>query len=75
MGATSNNINDIAIWVEKVIDSCETPMQEVYARKLIRLFEHLMIEKIMNNTMNSDTFKVYTRKLRDKLDYHDSVKK
>jgi hypothetical protein len=39
MGATSNHYGDVANWIEKVIDSCETPLQEVTARKLVRLFE------------------------------------
>jgi len=39
MGATSNHYGDVANWVEKVIESCETPLQEVTARKLVRLFE------------------------------------
>jgi hypothetical protein len=39
MASTSNHYGDVAIWIEKVIDSCETPLQEVTARKLVRLFE------------------------------------
>jgi hypothetical protein len=39
MAATSNHYGDVSIWIEKVIDSCETPLQEVTARKLVRLFE------------------------------------
>ena len=39
MGATSNHYGDVANWVEKVIESCETPLQEITARKLVRLFE------------------------------------
>ena len=39
MAATSNHHGDIAIWIEKVIESCETSLQEVSARKLVRQFE------------------------------------
>jgi len=39
MGATSNHYGDVANWVEKVIDSCETSLQEVSARKLVSLYE------------------------------------
>jgi len=39
MAATSKHHGDVAIWIEKVINSCETPLQEVAARKLVRLFE------------------------------------
>ena len=39
MAATSNHYGDVLIWIEKVIDSCETPLQEISARKLVRLYE------------------------------------
>lgn len=39
MASTSNHYGDVANWIEKVIDSCETPMQENSARKLVQLFE------------------------------------
>jgi len=39
MAATSNHHGDVAIWIEKVINSCETPLQELTARRLVRLFE------------------------------------
>jgi hypothetical protein len=39
MAATSNHYGDVANWIEKVIDSCETPLQEISARKLVRLYE------------------------------------
>ena len=39
MGATSKHHGDVAIWIEKVINSCETPLQEITARRLVRLFE------------------------------------
>jgi hypothetical protein len=39
MAATSNHHGDVAIWIEKVINSCETPIQEIAARKLTQQFE------------------------------------
>jgi len=39
MAATSRHHGDISIWIEKVIDSCETPAQELSARRLVRLYE------------------------------------
>jgi hypothetical protein len=39
MAATSKHYGDMVIWIEKVINSCETPIQEVTARRLVRLFE------------------------------------
>ena len=62
MGATSKHPGDIAIWIEKVIASCQTPMQEISARKLIQNFEKkLLAEKDPN-------FSYYSRTLRDRLD-------
>ena len=39
MASTSNHYGDVANWIEKVIDSCETPAQELSARRLVRLYE------------------------------------
>jgi hypothetical protein len=39
MAATSKHHGDVTIWIEKVINSCETPLQELTARRLVRLFE------------------------------------
>lgn len=38
MGATSNHYGDITTWIEKVIDSCTSPIQEEAAINLIRLY-------------------------------------
>ena len=38
MGAKGNNWYDVLLWVEKVIESCETPQQETTARKLVKLY-------------------------------------
>lgn len=39
MASTSNHYGDVANWIEKVINSCETPLQEITARHLTRQFE------------------------------------
>lgn len=62
MAATSNHIGDIAIWIEKVINSCETPMQEIGARHLIQLFEKMLLRQ------DIQSYEFYTWKLRDLLD-------
>lgn len=38
MAANSKHNGDIAIWVKKVIESCETPQQINNARRLMLLF-------------------------------------
>ena len=63
MGSISNHYGDVANWVEKVINSCETAEHEIGARKLVRLFEQrLLAEK-------SELYMYYTRHLRDCLDH------
>ena len=39
MASKSNHYGDVANWIEKVIDSCETPSQEISVRKLVSLYE------------------------------------
>jgi hypothetical protein len=39
MAATSKHHVDVVIWIEKIIESCETTLQEVTAKKLVRQFE------------------------------------
>lgn len=63
MGSISNHYGDVANWVEKVINSCETKQQEIAARKLVRLFEkRLLVEE-------SELYTYYTRHLNDVLDH------
>jgi len=38
MAATSKHYGDVALWIKKVIDSCETQEQDTAARKLIAQF-------------------------------------
>jgi hypothetical protein len=62
MGSISNHYGDVANWVENVIDSCETPQQEIAARKLIRLFEKRIEVEV------PELCWYYTQILNDKLD-------
>jgi hypothetical protein len=38
MSANGNNWYDVMLWVENVIKSCETPLQEISAKKLVKLY-------------------------------------
>ena len=63
MASISNHYGDVANWVEKVINSCETPQQEISARKLVRLFEKRLLAE------ESELYMYYTRHLNDVLDH------
>ena len=39
MASTSKHHGDVAIWIEKVINSCETSLHEETAKKLVHLYE------------------------------------
>jgi hypothetical protein len=56
MAATSKHYGDVAIWIEKVIDSCETREQDQVARKLINQFTKVYSEL---------EFGVYSKLTRD----------
>ena len=43
MEQRSTHYGDVAKWIEKVIDSCETYQQTLTAKKLIRNFENQLI--------------------------------
>jgi hypothetical protein len=45
MGSISNHCEDVANWIEKVINSCKTPQQEIVARNLVQLFENQLVKK------------------------------
>ena len=62
MGATSNHYGDIANWVEKVIDSCENSLQEISARKLVRLYEK------QYSYLETSVYFELCRRLNNKLD-------
>ena len=52
---TTNNphYGDVVRWIEKVIDSCETPKQTKSAERLIRLFEDQYYGELTFSEMNS----------------------
>lgn len=62
MAASSKHHGDVAIWIEKVIESCNTPLQEITARKLVRQFE--IQYRDIDRELNWDL----SRKLRCALD-------
>jgi hypothetical protein len=64
MAAKSNKPGDLVLWVEKVIDSCETPLQEITAKKLIRLLE----QKLDSENYPKELKWAIHRSLRDRLD-------
>lgn len=52
---TTNNphYGDVVRWIEKIIDSCETPKQTKSAERLIRLFEDQYYGELTFSEMNS----------------------
>lgn len=44
---------DVVRWIERVIDSCETPKQTKSAERLIRLFEDQYYGELTFSEMNS----------------------
>jgi hypothetical protein len=62
MTSTSNHYGDVAIWIEKIIDSCETLRQEATARKLVRLFEKKY------SYLDYPVYRELCRRLHHKLD-------
>jgi hypothetical protein len=62
MASTSKHYGDVAIWIEKVIDSCETPLQEISARKLVRLYEK------QYSYLEYPVYRDLCRRLQHKLD-------
>jgi hypothetical protein len=47
MGAESNTPVDIEIWIEKVINSCETLRHRINAKRLVKLYIKRLREKGM----------------------------
>jgi hypothetical protein len=62
MAATSNHNGDIGLWIEKVIDSCETTSQAISARKLVSLFRDRLLRE------GSESYDYYARTLSARLD-------
>ena len=46
MEKRSNHYGDVAKWIEKVIDSCETLQQTHSARQLVRNFEKQLMRNL-----------------------------
>ncbi len=51
--STNPHYEDVVRWIEKVIDSCETPKQTKSAERLIRLFEDQYYGELTFSEMNS----------------------
>ena len=62
MASSSKHYGDVTNWIEKVIESCETPQQEIAARKLVRQFE--ILYRDIDRELNFDL----SRRLRVALD-------
>ena len=62
MASTINHYGDVANLIEKVIDSCETPSQELSARKLVCLYEK------QYSYLEYSVYRDLCRRLHHKLD-------
>jgi hypothetical protein len=63
MAATSKHYGDVSKWIENVIDSCETPLHEGTARRLVMLFE-----KKYQSELEFSTYEILRTNLTFKLD-------
>ena len=70
MAATSNHYGDVTNWIEKVIDSCETPSQEAAARRLVRQFEiqYRNIDDKLNWTLTGKLNAALNNKFQSRMD-------
>jgi hypothetical protein len=70
MAATSNHYGDVTNWIEKVIDSCETPSQEAAARRLVRQFEiqYRNIDDKFNWTLTGKLNAALNNKFQSRMD-------
>ena len=66
MAAKSKHYGDIAIWIGKVIDSCNHPLQEGVARKLLRNFEKQLDREGMDFNTRYEMIKKLECKLEDR---------
>jgi hypothetical protein len=64
MSATSKHPGDVAKWIEKVIDSCETSQQLLTTLHLIQNFE-----KVYNRS-SDDFISYFSRDLRNRWSAH-----
>lgn len=77
MAANSKHYGDVAIWLEKVLDSCITVEQVDTTRKLIVRFERMYNPKYKENHINDIGCTLFTKSviLRDKLFYAKLAKR
>ena len=80
--STNPHYGDVVRWIEKVIDSCETPKQTKSAERLIRLFEDQYYEELTFSEMSSTSRSLLRRStekwgdlLEKKLDKKKDKKK
>ena len=66
MAAKSKHYGDIAIWIGKVIDSCNHPLQEVVARKFLRNFEKQLDREGMDFNTRYEMIKKLEYNLEDR---------
>lgn len=64
MAATSKHYGDVYRWIERIIDSCTQPSQEIVARKLITQFRDNLKE---SGEVDWDTAYTMAQSLRDRL--------
>lgn len=64
MAAESKHYGDVANWIEKVIDSCVHPVQEIVARKLVSNFE----KQLLRLNIDRDVYFELSRRLQHRLD-------
>lgn len=65
MAATSKHYGDIYKWIEKAIDSCTSPFQEIAVRKLICNFRNNLKQ---TGEVNLDTIHLMEDSLTYRLD-------
>ena len=59
--STNPHYGDVVRWIERVIDSCETPRQTKSAERLIRLFESQYHGELTFSEMHSASRSLFTR--------------
>lgn len=79
---TNPHYGDVVRWIEKVIDSCETPKQTKSAERLVRLFEEQYYGDLTFSEMSSTSRSLLMRStekwgdlLEKKLDKKKDKKK
>ena len=80
--STNPHYGDVVRWIEKVIDSCETPKQTKSAERLVRLFEDQYYGELTFSEMSSTSRSLLMRStekwgdlLEKKLDNKKDKKK